>query len=115
MRTDDGFKIYGAGMSSSRTESIFSTDSESPNRLHFDLERIMRTDYRIDDFQQVYFVIDDFAELFDATQQDFGPIYERLSESDKVYNLTEILASDVVHTKGTQTYAKSGGRLAKAP
>jgi len=114
MRTDQGFKIYGAGMSSSRTESIFSTDSDSPNRIHFDLERIMRTNYRIDDFQQVYFVIDDFAELFDATQQDFGPIYDRLSDSDKIYDLTEVLPTDVVHTKGTQAYAKAGGRLAKA-
>ncbi len=40
-----------------RTRSIFALDDPSPNRLRFDLERVMRTEYRIDDFQQTYFVI----------------------------------------------------------
>ncbi|NNE58560.1 MAG: phenylalanine 4-monooxygenase [Hellea sp.] len=114
MNTKEGLKTYGAGIVSSRTESVFCLEDSSPNRLHFDLERVMQTDYCIDDFQQVYFVIDSFQELFDATQVDFKPIYEHMSESDKVYGLTDILESDKVYTKGTQSYAKSGGRLAHA-
>ncbi len=111
MKTDDGLKIYGAGIASSRTESVFSLKDPSPNRLHFDLERIMHTDYRIDDFQQVYFAIDSFEELFEATQQDFAPIYAHMTKSDKIYGLTEILDTDTVYTRGTQAYAKSGGRM----
>jgi len=114
MAVDGEFKIYGAGMSSSRTESVFCVESDSPNRLHFNLERIMRTDYRIDDFQQVYFVIDSFEELLGTTQQDFGPLYKRLQKDPHTYGVTDILKADKVYTKGTQDYANSGGRLAKA-
>lgn len=114
MRKDDGFQIYGAGIVSSRTESVFSVQDPSPNRLHFDLERVMQTDYRIDDFQQVYFVINSFEELFDVTQQDFAPIYDYMTGSDTVYSLTETLEDDQVYNIGTQKYAEAGGRLAKA-
>jgi len=82
LKNDDGLKIYGAGIVSSRTESVFSLESPSPNRLGFNLERVMKTDYRIDDFQQVYFVVDDLYDLLAATQQDFGPLYERLRAQD---------------------------------
>lgn len=105
MNTKNGPRIYGAGIMSSRTESVFSIDSPSPNRIHFDLERVMKTNYRIDDFQQVYFAIDSFDELFEATQQDFGPLYERLSKDTESYAVSEILKSDKVYTKGTQDYA----------
>ena len=44
----------------------------SPNRIAFDLERVMRTKYIIDDFQQTYFVIDSFEELLADCYQDFG-------------------------------------------
>ncbi len=112
MKTDDGMKIYGAGIISSRTESVFSIDSTSPNRLHFDLERLMHTDYRIDDFQQVYFAINSFEELFGATQQDFGPLYEKMSIDKHVHPISDILETDSVYTKGTQDYALRGGRAA---
>jgi phenylalanine-4-hydroxylase len=46
-----------------------------PNRIGFDLLRIMRTRYKIDTFQETYFVIRDFRELFDATAPDFTPYY----------------------------------------
>lgn len=114
MRNDDGFQIYGAGIVSSRTESVFSVDSPSPNRIHFDLERVMQTDYKIDDFQQVYFAINSFEELFDVTQQDFAPIYDYMTASDLSYGLTDIIDSDTVYDLGTQTYAESGGRFSKA-
>jgi len=114
MKTKNGMQIYGAGIVSSRTESLFSIEDPSPNRIHFNLERVMQTDYRIDDFQQAYFAIDSFEELFDATQKDFGPIYEYMSESDLRHGVTDILASDKVYHKGTQAYAEAGGRLSKA-
>ena len=76
--TPDGLRIYGAGILSSPGESCFALDSAKPNRIGFDLTRIMRTLYKIDNFQETYFVIDSFDQLFAATQQDFGPIYEGL-------------------------------------
>ena len=45
--------------------------------MAFDLERLMRTDYNIDRFQETYFVIDGFDQLFDETAPDFTPVYER--------------------------------------
>jgi phenylalanine-4-hydroxylase len=78
IRSPSGIRIYGSGIVSSRGESIYSLESPDPNRIGFDLLRIMRTAYRIDDFQASYFVIDDFAQLFAATQPDFSPYYEKL-------------------------------------
>lgn len=115
MNTKDGMRIYGAGIVSSRTESVFAVDDASPNRLHFDLERVMHTDYRIDDFQQVYFAINSFEELFDVTQQDFGPLYEKMSRNKHIHPITDILSTDKIYTKGNQAYANSGGRLAESP
>lgn len=114
MKTGDDFKIYGAGIVSSRTESVFSIDDPSPNRIHFDLERVMETDYRIDDFQQVYFAINSFEELLDVTQQDFAPIYDYMTGSNNVNGVTDILETDKVYSKGTQAYADAGGRFSKA-
>lgn len=76
---DDGLRIYGAGILSSEGESVHCLESASPNRVGFDLKRIMRARYRIDTFQKTYFVINDFAQLFDATRPDFSPIYAELS------------------------------------
>ena len=74
----------------------------------------MRTDYRIDDFQQTYFVIDSYDQLFRATvDTDFAPIYERL-QGKFAHGPEDVLDSDEVITRGTQAYAKAGGRFADA-
>jgi len=52
--------------------------SPEPQRLPLDIERVMRTRYKIDSYQQTYFVINSFQELFDKTAPDFTPVYERL-------------------------------------
>ena len=107
----DQLRIYGAGIVSSATESVFSLEDPSPNRIGFDLERVMKTLYRIDDFQQVYFVIDSIEQLKGETLKDFGPIYERLKGAEDIA-IDTILPSDVVFTDGTQAYASKGGRFA---
>lgn len=113
INTPDGMRIYGAGILSSKTESIFSLRDPSPNRIHFDLVRLMQTNYRIDDFQQTYWVINSFEELLEATYQDFGPIYDKLEADDTSYAVDTVLDGDTVHNVGTQVYANAGGRLAK--
>ncbi len=114
MRTDAGLRIYGAGIVSSRAESLFALDDPSPNRIGFDLERVMRTPYRIDDFQQAYFVIDSIQTLQAVTLQDFGPIYERLASADDI-GIAEILPADTVFTPGTQAYARTANRQTPEP
>ena len=104
MNTAEGLRIYGAGIVSSRAESIFALEDPSPNRLGFDLERVMQTLYRIDDFQQVYFVIDSLQQLLDDTLRDFGPIYARLKNAPDL-PVDALLPTDRVFTRGTQAYA----------
>jgi phenylalanine-4-hydroxylase len=99
IRSPKGIRIYGSGIVSSKGESIYSLESPAPNRIGFDLLRIMRTAYRIDDFQESYFVIDDFAQLFAATQPDFSPYYVELQGKDDLAPGT-ILASDIVLHRG---------------
>ena len=111
MREDDALRIYGAGIVSSATESVFCLEDASPNRLGFDLERVMKTLYRIDDFQQVYFVIDTIEQLKRETLQDFAPIYERLAGADTIA-IDAVLPADTVFSQGSQAYAAKGGRFA---
>jgi phenylalanine-4-hydroxylase len=108
MNSPDGLRIYGAGIVSSRAESIFSLEDASPNRIGFELERVMRTPYRIDDFQQVYFVIPSLDELLDVTQRDFAPLYARLAEATDI-PIAKILPQDAATTRGTQAYARNRG------
>ncbi|RFB01573.1 phenylalanine 4-monooxygenase [Parvularcula marina] len=112
INSSEGMRIYGAGIVSSPAESVFSIDAPDPNRIAYDTERLMRTDYRIDDFQQTYFVIDSYEDLLEKTlNTDFGPLYERLSGGFD-YTPETILETDKVFTQGTQAYANKGGRFA---
>ncbi|QDX26246.1 phenylalanine 4-monooxygenase [Sphingomonas suaedae] len=103
---DDGLRIYGAGIVSSFGESRFALDSDSPNRIGFDLKRVMRTNYRIDDFQQNYFVIPSFDELLRVTiETDFAPLYDEILAQPDIA-IAAIEPGDRVITLGTQDYAR---------
>ncbi len=78
VRGPAGLEIYGAGIVSSHSETRFALEDDSPNRIAFELERVMRTRYRIDDFQESYFVVRDFEELLGLAALDFGPLYDRI-------------------------------------
>jgi phenylalanine-4-hydroxylase len=100
IRTATGFRIFGAGILSSAAESVFALESHSPNRVAFDLQRVMRTKYAIDDFQQTYFVIDSFEKLLEACYQDFGPVYERIGTASNI-EPDALIEGDEVLTTGT--------------
>jgi phenylalanine-4-hydroxylase len=106
METPGGLRIYGAGIVSSRAESIFALDDPSPNRLGFNLGRVMRTPYRIDDFQQVYFVTPSLQALLDATLADFGALYDWLGRQSDI-PIEAVVPEDKVFTRGSQAYARS--------
>lgn len=105
MKTKDGFRIYGAGITSSKTESIYAVESKYPNRIKLDVERVMRTDFNITDLQEVYFCIDSFEELFSFAGPDFTPYYQKIQKEvdagKKPYAPTVLLPDDVVYTRGT--------------
>ena len=104
MQGADGLRLYGAGILSSRTESVFSLESDSPNRIAFELQRVMQTDYRIDDFQQTYFVIDSFDQLLSESYKEFKPIYRTLEDA-VTFLPGQVLQSDTLLQRGTQTHA----------
>jgi phenylalanine-4-hydroxylase len=82
--TPEGLRAYGAGILSSTGELRHSVLSAQPQRVGFDVERIMRTNYRIDSFQSTYFVIQGFEQLFEATAPDFTPLYERVAKEGEL-------------------------------
>jgi phenylalanine-4-hydroxylase len=103
LRQSGSLRIYGSGIVSSYAESRFALESPSPNRIGFDLERVMRTRYRIDDLQEAYFVIDDLDQLLELARIDFGPLYERV-EGQPDFEPGQILATDTLIARGTGTY-----------
>jgi len=103
VREANGLRIYGAGIASSRTESVFALDDASPNRIAFDLERVMRTNYRIDDFQESYFVLENLDQLLALATIDFAPLYGRVRGSVAI-EPGELLPSDHVLQRGTGAY-----------
>ena len=107
VREDGNLRIYGAGIVSSYSESRFALEDPSPNRIGFDLARVMRTEYRIDDFQQNYFVIPSYEELLRTTlETDFAPLYEEIKAMPDI-PVAEIVPEDDVVTQGTQEYARA--------
>jgi len=105
VRDGGALKLYGAGIVSSFGESKFALGDPSPNRIAFNLARVMRTRYRIDDYQQTYFVIDSFEDLLRQTlESDFAPLYRAL-ESAGDLETDAIIDGDKVLHRGTQAYA----------
>ena len=94
IQTNKGLRTYGAGIVSSYSETIYCVEDKKPNRVMFDLKRVMRTNYRIDDFQETYFVIPSFDALFSITHgQDFHQIYQQLApQSD--FSAGDVLPTD---------------------
>ncbi len=79
IQTPQGLRVYGAGILSSGGEIGYCLTSPHPKRIVLDIERTMRTLYKIDSYQETYFVIRNFQQLFDETAPDFAPLYARLS------------------------------------
>ena len=99
IETKQGLRTYGAGILSSGGEIAYCIESPNPNRIGFDLMRIMQTRYKIDTYQETYFVIHDFSQLFDATAPDFAPYYEQLRGREP-HAPSAVLATDGVYHRG---------------
>jgi len=103
IREDDELRIYGAGILSSAKETVFSIEDDSPHRIDFNLERIMCTDYIIDDFQKTYFIIDDFQSLLDKCYKNFDKTYSKVKDQPAIQP-HETRPSDRLINKGTLSY-----------
>jgi len=109
-----GLRIYGSGILSGPREAIFALEARSPNRIMLNVDRVMRTDYVIDDLQPTYFVIESFADLYHQTvERDFDRLYRNLSPGFTYANAAVIDVDDVLH-RGTQEYHLRGGRGSNA-
>ncbi len=97
--TSGGLRAFGAGMLSSKDETIYSVKDLKPNRIGFDLERVLNTDYMVDDFQKTYFVIKSFDQLFEISDCDFTPFYERGAGKEAI-NPEAVLDDDLVINRG---------------
>lgn len=74
-------KAYGAGLMSSLAEARHALTSEEPRRLHFDLPRLMRTDWPFDRFQPTYFVIHSFDALLEEMETtSLKSVYEKVAD-----------------------------------
>ena len=109
IKQSEGLRIYGSGIASSYTETFFALDDASPNRVRFDVERVMRTQYRIDDFQETYFVIDGFEDLLNLAKIDFGPVYQRINGQPE-FQPGDILPTEEPITRGTGAYHQAKKR-----
>jgi phenylalanine-4-hydroxylase len=109
IKQSEGLRIYGSGIASSYTETFFALDDASPNRIRFDVERVMRTQYRIDDFQETYFVIDGFEDLLNLAEIDFGPVYQRIKGQPE-FQPGDILPTEEPITRGTGVYHQAKKR-----
>ena len=97
IRTPEGLRVYGAGILSSKGETVYAVDSDKPNRIAFDLERVLSTEFRIDAYQETYFVIDSFEQLFHETHKPFGPLYERLTGQAPIAPGAVLAGDRVIH------------------
>lgn len=66
IRENGQLKIYGAGILSSSGESIYSTESLHPQRFNYNTQQIFDTPFIKDHYQEQYFVIESYQQLFDA-------------------------------------------------
>src|SRR2546423_12030797 len=70
IREDGRLKIYGSGLISSHGEAQYSLESDKPERRPFELEKVCETDFEIDHFQPIYYVLESFGQLRDAMNED---------------------------------------------
>ncbi len=108
IRSGTQLRAYGAGILSSAGETVYSVQDPRPHRIAFDLERVIRTDYLIDAYQQTYFVMDSFEQLFrNSYERDFAPLYRAYRDLPGI-SPAMLLPTDEVVTRGQGATADVG-------
>ena len=78
IQTEKGLRIYGGGILSSKTESVYALESDTPTRKPFDLLTVLRTPYRYDELQKTYFIIPSFKALYALMDQDLRVLFDQV-------------------------------------
>jgi len=97
INTKEGLRIYGAGIQSSKKESIYSLESAKPRRIEFDLERVARTQYDFSDLQKNYFPVNSYEDLlYETRSKALQEMYKRIIEDQEDYTHETQLETDNV-------------------
>jgi phenylalanine-4-hydroxylase len=70
IKTKAGLRAYGGGILSSISETVYCVESTTPERRPFDPLQALRTPYRIDTIQPIYYVLDNFEQLYQLVELD---------------------------------------------
>ena len=81
IRENGQIKIYGAGILSSSGESIYCTESNHPQRLNYNVQQIFDTPFIKDHYQEQYFVIDSYQQLFNSIPEIERELEVRMHEN----------------------------------
>lgn len=95
IKTAQGLRIYGGGILSSKGETPYSLENPQVRRKAFDPLEVLRTPYRIDIIQPIYFIIDDFQVLFDVIELDLLALIQearRLGMREPAYEKRETVS-----------------------
>ncbi|MDN3653176.1 phenylalanine 4-monooxygenase [Thalassotalea ponticola] len=77
LETEQGLRIYGGGILSSPGETQYAIDDPKPLRKPFDVIDVLRTPYRIDIMQPVYFLLQSINQLDDIAEMDLMALLEQ--------------------------------------
>ncbi|WP_406667253.1 phenylalanine 4-monooxygenase [Gallaecimonas sp. GXIMD1310] len=77
VKTPQGLRIYGGGILSSPGETTYALESDVPERHDFDIVDALRTPYRIDIMQPVYYLLENVHQLFDIAETDIMAMVEK--------------------------------------
>ena len=80
IETSQGLRAYGGGILSSVSETVYCVESHIPLRIYFDPLVALRTPYRIDQLQTTYFVIKDFAQLYQMVEAQLQTMLQQARE-----------------------------------
>ncbi len=80
----EGLRIYGAGILSSKGETQYSLHDSRPQRLPYQVKTILETPYIKEHFQEQYFVIDSYEQLYASTEEIQQVLLAMLAKENRV-------------------------------
>jgi phenylalanine-4-hydroxylase len=80
LNTEEGLRIYGGGILSSKTETVYALEDKKPKRMPFDLLTVLRTPYRYDELQNTYFIIDSIDTLYNLLSDNLLDAFHQARE-----------------------------------
>ena len=84
IREEGRLKLYGSGLISSPGESKHALESPEVDRRPFDLDRVCDTDFEIDHYQPILYVLESFEQLRDAMTEYANRILEKNGQPTSV-------------------------------